>query len=118
MSSLSQQARSIFAETLRQVDVRSAVHRQLHCDASTLTLADTTIPLSDLDQILILALGKAAVPMYQAAHEALHNLAHLRREALVVAPQPPSDPLPNAVFLRGAHPTPDADSLRAADATL
>jgi glycerate 2-kinase len=118
MSSLSLQARCIFAEAMRHVDVRSAVRRHLHCDGSTLTLANTTIPLFDLDQILILAIGKAAVPMYQAAHEAFHNLAHLRHEALVVAPRPPSDPLPNATFLRGPHPTPDADSLRAADAAL
>jgi glycerate 2-kinase len=118
MSSLSHQARSIFAETMRRVDVRNAVRRRLHYDPSTLTLGDTTILLSDLDQILILAIGKAAVPMYQAAHQALHGLAQLRRHALVIAPQPPSDPLPDAVFCRGPHPTPDADTLRAADAAL
>jgi glycerate 2-kinase len=118
MSSLSHQARSIFAETMRHVDVRSAVHRHLHCDASTLTLGDQTIPLSGLDQILILAIGKAAGPMYQAAHEALHSLTHLPRLAVVIAPQPPPDPLPGAAFYRGPHPTPDADTLHAADAAL
>jgi glycerate 2-kinase len=56
--------------------------------------------------------------MYQAAHEALHGLPQFRRHGVVIAPQPPPDPLPDAAFYRGPHPTPDADALRAADAAL
>ena len=102
MSSLSHQARSIFAETMRRVDVRSAVHRHLHCDASTLTLGDTTIPLPELDQLLILALGKAAIPMYQTAHELL-TIAPLPRHALVIAPNRRDRPLSPTPFFSPAR---------------
>jgi glycerate 2-kinase len=115
---LSQQARAIFAEAMRQVDVGRVTQRHLQCDGVTLTLGEVAIPLGELDQLLILALGKAAVPMYQAAHKALHRASQLDRHALVIAPAAPPEKMPDAVFLRGPHPTPDGDSLRAAEAAL
>src|ERR1700731_4746424 len=107
MSIMSQQARAIFAEAMRQVDVRRVTQRHLQCDGETLTLGELTIPLRELDQLLILALGKAAVPMYQAADEVLRRAFQLERHALVIAPAAPPEKMPDAAFLRGPHPTPD-----------
>jgi glycerate 2-kinase len=115
---LSQQARAIFAEAMRQVDVRRVTQHHLQCDGETITLGEVAIPLRELDQLLILALGKAAVPMYQAAHEALRRPLQLECHAVVIAPQAPAEEILDADFLRGPHPTPDRDSLRAADAVL
>src|SRR5271154_1190798 len=74
--SLSQQARAAFAEATRSIDLGRAVQQHLHCNATTLILGEANVPLRELDQILVLAIGKAAVPMYHAADTAL---ALLRR---------------------------------------
>jgi hypothetical protein len=79
VSSLSQQTRAIFAEAMRSIDLRRAVQQHLHCDATTLILGEANVPLREVDQVLVLAIGKAAVPMYQAADEILHRTSQLQR---------------------------------------
>jgi len=118
VSSLSQQARAIFAEAMRSIDLGRAVQQHLHCNATTLILGEANVPLRELDQILVLAIGKAAVPMYQAAEQILRRASHLQRHALIIAPQPPAGLPPDASFLHGPHPTPSAESLHAADTAL
>lgn len=116
--SLTDDARAIYAEALRAVDVHAAVRRNIRLTANTLLIGPATVPLSALDRILIVALGKAAVPMYEAAAEVLADA--LPHEALIVAPPEtlPTSSSPHARFLPGAHPTPDARSLAAAHAAL
>ncbi len=111
--------RRIFAAALQAVDVRAAVRRRISVHAGNLMLGDQSLPLADLDGVLVIALGKAAVSMYEAAADALSEVAH---EAVVVAPAetlPGSfESHPGVAFLPGAHPTPTSDSLRAADLIL
>jgi glycerate 2-kinase len=115
MPTLADHARAIFAAALAAAAVRAAVHRHLHADAQTLTLANISTPLSQLDELLIIALGKAAAPMYQAAAQAIGKT--LPHKALIVSPS--SHPnTPQATYLQGSHPTPTGDSLKAAEAVL
>ncbi|HVG27486.1 MAG TPA: DUF4147 domain-containing protein, partial [Acidobacteriaceae bacterium] len=116
-SSRSELIRSIFRRTLDQVDVAAAVQRQLRLRGSALEIASETVSLADLNTILIVAVGKAAAPMCEGAVRALRD-APVALEAIVVAPQPPRDPIPALTFFPGAHPTPDADSCAAAQAVL
>ncbi|HWZ50674.1 MAG TPA: DUF4147 domain-containing protein [Granulicella sp.] len=121
MSSLSQQARAIFSDAMRRVDIRRAMQQHLDCDGEQISLADATIPLHELDQILVLAVGKAAVPMYQAAHEVLRRASQLPRHAIVIAPEIPEAPqeeIADGSFFPGPHPTPNENSLHAAAAAL
>ncbi len=112
-------ARAIFASALQAVDVRAAVRSRIIRQGNTLTLAGRRVLLSNVDKVLIVAMGKAAFPMYAAAAEAMHGVA---QQAVVVAPRetllPRGTGMPSgwseAVFLPGAHPTPTADSLYAA----
>ena len=116
---LRQAARNIFAEALRAVDVRNAVRGAITVKFDVLGIGGCSMPLAAIDCVLLVAIGKAAVPMYQAAAEALHGVQH---RAVVVAPKatlPGEDSVSrNAAFLAGAHPLPSAESLRAADAIL
>ena len=116
---LRQAARRIFAETLRAVDVRQAVRAQVAQQDGVLTLAGRPVRLDEVDRVLVIALGKAAVPMYQAAADQMRGIP---QRAVVVAPE---STLPavkqgeeTVSFLPGAHPTPTIDSRRAADAML
>ncbi len=107
-------ARSIFAQALQASNVREAV--QTHLAAMPHNAAVT--------RWIVIAMGKAAVPMYAAAAEVLK----LPTEAIVVAPPETLPKTPGAprlasetwgpstpIYIPGAHPTPTEDSLRAAD---
>ena len=115
-------ARTIFQQAMHAVDVQAAVRGQVSCSGGELRLAQQAIPLDRVDEVFLVALGKAAVPMYSAAAEALTGLPW---RAVVVAPPetlPRAEETPSgkdaALFLPGAHPTPTADSLLAAAAIL
>ena len=112
-------ARRIFAEALRAVDVGSAVREHVALHEDVLVLGGRAVPLDQVDRVLLVAVGKAAVPMYQAAAEVLRDIPRL---SVIVAPDSTLPALPDrdssATFLPGAHPTPTLDSLRAADAIL
>jgi glycerate 2-kinase len=116
---LREAARQIFAEALRAVDVRQAVKAQVATKGDVLKLAGRPVPLDELDRVLLVAIGKAAVPMYQAAAEQMHGVPY---RAVVVAPEstlPAAEEHGNSTtFLPGAHPTPTMASIRAADAIL
>lgn len=116
---LRQTARGIFAAALQAVDVGAAVRSAIDKRDGMLVLGGRSMPLVEVDRVLIVALGKAAVPMYRAAAERLRGPAHA---AVVVAPAStlpvPVEDDSDTLFVPGAHPTPDADSLRAADAVL
>lgn len=114
MTDLKHIARQIFLDALAAVDVRAAVQREIAVTQDALTIANRAVPLSKIDRIIIIALGKAAVPMHAAARKALAH-ANIRIDAIVVAPEETHD---NASFFSGAHPLPDERSIIAARAVL
>jgi glycerate 2-kinase len=113
----SKEARAIFAEALRRVDVGSAVRKWVGCDGEAIRLGDGIVPLAEIDRLVVVAMGKAAGPMYNAAEEALRNAGDFAFDGLVIAPGPPQ-PVARGFFYEGVHPTPDERSLQAADAVL
>ena len=108
-------ARRIFQDTLQTVDVRNAVKQQVSADAETLRLGAHTLPRAEVESVIVIAIGKAAVPMYEAAAEKLQGV---RMEPVVEAPRETFPEDRSALFLVGEHPTPGEDSFRAADAVL
>ncbi len=116
MNPLATAARAIFAQALARVDIHRAVLAHLHADATTLTLGPRTLPATALDRLLIVAIGKAAVPMHAASRKALAP-ARIPIQSIVISPSPePSTP--DTLHLPGRHPTPDARSLAAATSVL
>ncbi len=118
MGSLAAEARAIFAAAMQRVDVYGAVRKRIGCDGETLRLGNAVARLSEIDRLVVIAIGKAACAMYCAVEEALGGTKRLALEGIVVAPKRPSQPLASGVFHEGAHPTPDERSLQAADAVL
>jgi glycerate 2-kinase len=118
MSLLSQQARAIFADTMREVEVQRILEHHVHCDGKSLTLNGNTIPLNELDAILIVAIGKAAVAMHHVVNNVLRDAKRLRISSVVVAPNPPERGIVNGICITGAHPIPDERSLIAANSVL
>src|SRR5260370_13222508 len=116
MADLKQLARLIFHETLAAIDIPAAMERKLLLEGSLLHCGDPVIDLRSFSKILVVAIGKAA-------HAMLHGLRallpqHLGFEGIVSAPTPPDRPLAAAQYFVGGHPIPNADSWRAAEASL
>lgn len=113
MTKLTEEARRIVAETLKEVEVRRVVARYVACDGEVLRLGKESVAVGDLDQLLVVAVGKAALPMFEAARKALVGLPI---RAIVVTNQ--AAELEGATVLPGSHPLPDAASFKAASAVL
>ncbi len=116
MKSLSEAAREIAAETLRQVDVRRVVQRHIAFDGSVLTLGGVAVPVEELDGIVIVAVGKAALPMYEGVCDVLQDKRSLPIRAVVVTNQ--AGATVDAWVIWGSHPLPDEHSFAAVDAAL
>jgi glycerate 2-kinase len=67
-------------------------------------------------RIWILALGKAALPMAEAAIEALHRRGLHPAGGLIVAPAPGQSPHSRLAYVQGDHPEPGPGSFTAAEA--
>jgi hydroxypyruvate reductase len=118
MTSLAAEAREIFAATLRQLDIRRVVGQHLRLDRESLLLGEIAVPLRDLDRILIVAVGKAALPMVRAVQDSLQSEAPISIRSVVVTNQTEFVTAYDLVLLPGAHPLPDERSQRAAEAIL
>lgn len=114
MTDTRQIARNIFLEALQSVDVRSAVQREIIVNDDTLTIAEKTVPRKHIQRVLIIAIGKAATPMYQAAAAALKNI---HRQAIVIAPEATRTTV-EGHFFAGTHPLPTETSFAAANAVI
>lgn len=118
MNQSTEQAREIFEETLRQVQVGRVVRGQIKCDGKALRLGTASVAVEDLDQLLIVSVGKAAWEMYQAVRESLMSEEHPEIRAVVITNQGNTGALPGTRVMRGSHPMPDAHSFAAAEAVL
>ena len=118
MSRAAQQAREIYDAAMRAADVRAAVKDAIHVDGDRITLGPVAVDRSAVDHILMVAVGKAAFSMYEAAAEALQDVEGVAVEAVVVAPGLTASKQAGLHLLPGAHPIPDARSFEAAAAVL
>ncbi len=84
-----------------------ALFRAVARDGQTLGLGTRRLVLSDYERVVVLGLGKAAVPMAQAT---LRLLAPLRPEGVLVTPT--VSPVDGLEVVAGAHPVPDEGSVR------
>src|SRR5467141_5037314 len=116
MADLKQLARLIFRETLAAIDIPAAMQRKVLLAGSLLHCGNTAIDLRPFSKIRVVAIGKAAHAMLSGLRALLPQ--HVGFEGITSAPTPPDGPLPGIQYFVGGHPIPNADSWRAAEATL
>jgi glycerate 2-kinase len=102
------------------VDVRVAVSRNLRVEGPVLHVGSTTFDLHGVRHVVLIAMGKAGTPMYEAAAAALRTAEWMaeRLDAIVVSPTRPQEVFGALSYFEGSHPTPDEASRRAATAIL
>jgi len=98
----------ILAASLKAVDPAVGVQRHLTRQGNTLTLSDMTYNLNDYQRVFLIGIGKACLPMAQAAAEILGD--DLTEGILIPKADPalsiPSLPASVQVYPAG-HPVPD-----------
>jgi glycerate 2-kinase len=107
-------ARSFFDHALREAGIGKAFARSVHCERGVLRLGEDLYDLNAYSRVLAVSLGKAAHTMVQA----LEAQAGSRFEGIVASSVEPTEQVRGFRYFRGGHPTPNRESLRAAEATL
>jgi glycerate 2-kinase len=113
-------ARSIFSETLERVNIAAAVRSRVRCADGSLYLGEMVYPLQRFRRVMLLAIGKAAVPMGETLLSILGPALTPAQvlEGVVAGPVVPDTPDTRIQFFRGGHPLPDRFSRQAAEAIL
>jgi glycerate 2-kinase len=126
LHSLHEDARAIFTHALDACSIEHAFAERIRCEGTTLVIEHpsliqpptpaTRIDLGAYRKTLVIALGKAAVPMSQSLLAILPRQLHLR--GICSAPTRPEKRDWRIRHYVGGHPLPNQDSFRAARSAL
>src|SRR5213078_4835013 len=107
-------ARQLFEHALAEASIDKAFQRNVDCERGVLRICEDLYDLDSFRNIFVISIGKAA-------HTLLNSLemqAGRRFEGIVSSSVDPASQVRGFRYFRGGHPTPNKESLRAADAML
>jgi hydroxypyruvate reductase len=107
-------ARTLFQHALAEASIPKAFARNVHCERGILRVCDDLYDLNAYSRVFVVSIGKAGHTMV----EALEAQVGSRLEGIVASSVDPGSQVHGFRYFRGGHPTPNADSLRAAEAIL
>src|SRR6202158_605279 len=107
-------AREIFTEALKNASIENAFARNVHCERRVLRIGDDLYDLESYNRVFVVSIGKAAHTMAAALEARLGGSL----EGIVASAVEPENQVRGFRYFRGGHPTPTAESIRAADAIL
>ncbi len=108
--------RGLFEQTLRHADLREQMRLRVLVESGRLQIDDASFALDAFERVLVVAVGKAAVPMYAQMMDTLVPVG-ITVEGLVVGGEA-VERREGVRYWRGGHPLPDATSREAAAAIL
>ena len=107
-------ANEIFRRALAEASISTAFARHVNCDRGVLRVREDLFDLHSYSQVLVVSLGKAGHTMV----EALAEQVGATLEGIVATSVPPAAQVHGFRYFCGGHPTPNAESVRAASAIL
>ena len=107
-------ARDIFSAALQTASITSAFSRHLHCERGVLRICEDLYDLDSYSRVFVVSIGKAAHTMATALEAQVGS----RLEGIVASSVAPASQLHGFRYFQGGHPTPTAESIRAAEAIL
>ncbi len=107
-------AREIFAAALKNASIENAFARNVHCERRVLRIGDDLYDLDTYNRVFVVSIGKAAHNMAAALEAQLGGSL----EGIVASSVEPVNQVRGFRYFRGGHPTPTAESTRAAEAIL
>src|SRR5580658_3507536 len=109
-------AREIFTSALKNASIESAFARNLHCERRLLRIGDDLHDLDSYSRVFVVSIGKAAHTM-AAALEAQAGSGSFE-DGIVASSVEHTTQIRGFRYFCGGHPTPTAESIRAAEAIL
>ena len=107
-------AREIFNAALKNASIESAFARDVHCERRVLRIGDDLHDLDSYNRVFVVSMGKAAHTMAAALDAQVGSSL----EGIVASSVEPASQVRGFRYFRGGHPTPTAESIRAAEAML
>jgi hydroxypyruvate reductase len=108
-------AREIFRSALAEASIATAFARHVHCERGVLRVCEDLYHLQAYSRVLVISIGKAGHTMVEAL---AHQVGESSLEGIVASSVEPSSQVRGFRYFRGGHPTPNAESIRAANAIL
>ena len=108
------QARNIFARSLAESSIDRAFERHVSCERGVLRVCEDLYDLHAYNRVLVVSIGKAAHTMVNA----LEIQAGNNFEGIIASSVQPASQARGFRYYHGGHPTPNAESIRAAEAIL
>jgi glycerate 2-kinase len=106
-------AREIFRHALAEASIATAFSRHVHCERGVLRVCEDLFHLDSYSRVLVISIGKAGHTMAEALAQ---QVGESSLEGIVVNSVEPSAQVRGFRYFRGGHPTPNAESIRAANA--
>lgn len=108
------EALGIFHSALAASTVDKAFDRHVDCDRSVLRIGEDLYDLNSYSRVFVVTFGKAAHSMLNALHARCGD----RFEGIVATSTEPTSQVRGFRYFLAGHPTPNAESVRAAEAAL
>ena len=113
-SSMRETARSIFFHALRESSIAKAIERHVNYERGILRVCEDLYDLNAYSRVFVVSIGKAGHTLV----EALEAQVGSRLEGIVASSVDPGSQVHGFRYFNGGHPTPNPDSVRAAEAIL
>src|SRR5580765_113042 len=114
MLSMRDTARGIFEYALTESSISKAFARHVNCERGILRVREDLYDLNACARVFVVSIGKAGHTLVKA----LESQVGSRLEGIVATSVDPGAQVHGFRYFRGGHPTPNADSVRAAEAIL
>ncbi|HWW14989.1 MAG TPA: DUF4147 domain-containing protein [Candidatus Dormibacteraeota bacterium] len=106
-------AREIFRHALAEASISRAFARHVHCERGVLRVCEDLYDLQAYSRVLVISIGKAAHTMVEALAQ---HVGQSSLEGIVACSVEPAVQVRGFRYFRGGHPSPNAESIRAAGA--
>ena len=107
-------ARQLFLHSVAEASIENAFDRHVHCERGVLRVCDDLFDLHSYARVQVVSIGKAGHTMV----EALRGKVGESLEGIVSSSVEPVSQVRGFRYFRGGHPTPNAESVRSAEAIL
>jgi len=107
-------AQHLFENALAQSSVDHAFRRQVVCEGNMLRVCEDLYDLASYQRVFLVSIGKAAHTMVDAFRMQVGD----RFEGIVAGSTDPGSQMRGFRYFCGGHPTPNRESIRAAEAIL
>jgi glycerate 2-kinase len=106
-------AREVFRHGLAEASIARAFARHVHCERGILRVCEDLYHLQAYSRVLVISIGKAGHTMVEALAQQVGEAA---LEGIVASSVEPSAQIRGFRYFHGGHPTPNAESIHAANA--